>query len=234
MFRMVKQSFVVLFLLYAAILFPQDTVVPVDQEPAHHLVLDNQYVRVFDVVVPAHTATLMHRHDRDYMFVILGDSEISNERMNEKPVQLTLKDGDTRYSPGGFSHVARNLAATPFHNITIELKNPGAAVCGIGTSAACQKDNETGVVRELFEAEHLTVRLTTLDPGEQTPVHTHAYPHLAVALDNLTFENHLEGKDPVTFSRDKGQFAWVDAGITHYFRNVGKSRARMLAVEFKQ
>lgn len=233
MFRIVKRSFVVLFLLYAAVLFPKEAVVPVDQEPAHHLVLDNQFVRVFDVVVPPHAATLMHRHDRDYMFIILGDSEISNERMNEKPAQVTLKDGDIRYSPGGFAHVARNLAATPFHNITIELKNPGAAVCGTGTTAPCQNADEAGVVREIFAAEHFTVRLTTLEPGEQTPVHTHAYAHLAVALDDLTFENHPDNKAPTVVSRKKGEFVWVEPGITHFLKNVGSARGRMVAVEFQ-
>ena len=230
-----KRYISILFLLFAAILFAKEAaVVPVDHEPVHHKVLDNESVCVFDVVVPPHAATLMHRHDRDYIFVTLGDSDISNERMGEKPVHLTLKDGEARYTRGGFEHIARNLAETPFHNLTIELKKPGSPLCGIDPAAACENADQAAIVRELFATEHLIVRLTTLEPGEQTPEHTHAYPHLAVAVDDLTFENHEAGKPPALVSMKKGQFVWVaNIGITHFFKNVGKARARMLALEFK-
>src|SRR6185312_6508799 len=138
---MTKRILVFPFLLFITVLFAKEiSEVPIDKEPSHHFVLENDFVRVFDVVVAPHAATLMHRHDRDYMFVVLGDSDISNERMNEKPVRLTLKDGDVRYSKGGFAHIARNMADTPFHNITIELKNPGKPVCGIAPATDCKND----------------------------------------------------------------------------------------------
>src|SRR5215468_35827 len=100
-------------------------VVPVDQEPAHHLVFENEWVRVFQVEVAPHAATLMHRHDRDYVFVTLGDSQVISERQGEKPVTLKLKDGEARFTKGGFAHIARNLSDKPFRNVTVELVRPG-------------------------------------------------------------------------------------------------------------
>src|SRR5262245_5436408 len=182
-----KQKHSILFLFLSTILFAQEiSVVPIDHEPSHHQVLENDYVRVFDVVVAPKTATLMHRHDRDYTFVVLGDSDLSNERMNEKPVHLVVKDGDVRYSKGGFAHIARNLADTPFHNITIELKKPGKPVCGVDPDAACIKDSTYEMILKLFATEHALAQLTILDPGQQTPLHTHDGPHLAIAVDDLT------------------------------------------------
>src|SRR5262249_42034113 len=101
-----------------------ERVVPITQEPSHHLVLENRYVRVFDVEVAPHFATRVHRHDHDYIFVTLGDSDVSNERVHEEPVELKLKDGETHFTPGNFAHKAVNLADTPFHNITIEFVEP--------------------------------------------------------------------------------------------------------------
>ena len=220
-------------MMLAAVVFAGEAgVVPVEREPEHHSVLDNEFLHVFDVVVPPHEATLAHRHDLDYVFITLGDSDISNERVNEKPVHVVLKDGETRYTRGGFAHVARNLAETPFHNITIELKNPGAAVCGVDPSSPCESG--AGSAREVFSTERVVARLVTLEPGQETPVHTHASPHLAIAVDDLAFENHPDGKPSSTFSMKKGEFVWVgEAGITHFFKNVGSSRARMLSLEFK-
>src|SRR4051812_3017685 len=98
--------------------------VPITNEPSHHLALENEYVRVFKVEVAPRAATLMHRHEHDYMFVTLGDSQVSNERQGEKPVMLKLKDGETRFTKGGFAHVARNLSQQPFRNATIEILVP--------------------------------------------------------------------------------------------------------------
>jgi quercetin dioxygenase-like cupin family protein len=220
--------FFFLFLLLSAILFAQETnVVPIDREPAHHFAVENEYVRVFDVVVQPEASTLMHRHDRDYTFVILGDSDISNERMNEKPVHIELKDGDIRYSKGGFAHVARNLAKTPFHNITIELKNPGAAVCGTDPAHGCQD-------QKIFDTQHAFAQLITIEAGQQGPLHTHKGPHLGVAVDDLTFENHVSNQPAVTLSMKKGETTWISAfGTSHYFKNVGNTRGRLFILEFK-
>jgi quercetin dioxygenase-like cupin family protein len=97
-------------------------VVPITQEEHHHLVLENEYVRVFHVEVAPHSETKYHQHDMDYVFVTLGDSVVENDRVREKPVKLELKDGDTRFTKGGFAHKAVNLSDKPFVNVTVELK----------------------------------------------------------------------------------------------------------------
>jgi hypothetical protein len=90
-------------------------------EPHHHLVLENQSVRVFKVDVPPHSDTLMHWHRHDYIYVTLGDTEVVNAVKDKPPVTLKLRDGETRFSPATFAHIARNLSDQPFRNITIEI-----------------------------------------------------------------------------------------------------------------
>jgi hypothetical protein len=106
---------------------PAPVVVPVAEEPAHHLAFENEYVRVFKVEVAPHAATLMHRHDKDYVFVTLGDSEVISERQGEKPVTLKLKDGETRFTQ-------RRLCA-------YRQKFAGYAVsqCDRGAAPACRR-----------------------------------------------------------------------------------------------
>jgi hypothetical protein len=86
------------------------------------LVLENEYVRVFKVEVAPHAETLYHKHDVDYVFVTLGDSDVESVRVGEPPVRLQLKDGETRFTKGGFAHKAVNLSDKPFVNVTVELK----------------------------------------------------------------------------------------------------------------
>jgi hypothetical protein len=63
----------------------------------------------------------MHWHRHDYIYVTLGDSEISNAVKDKPPVTVKLQDGETRFSPATFAHIARNLADRPFKNVTIEI-----------------------------------------------------------------------------------------------------------------
>ena len=82
----------------------------------------------FDVTVAPKDTTLVHRHNHDYLFVTLGDSDVVSARPGEKPVALLLKDGEVRYTPGNFAHAAINNSDRPFHNTTIELLKPSTNV----------------------------------------------------------------------------------------------------------
>src|SRR5947209_15603841 len=103
-------------------------VVPISKEAHHHLVLENEYVRVYSVEVPPHGETLYHQHDLDYVFVTLGDSDVENVRVGEKPARLQLKDGEVRFTKGGFAHKAVNNSDKPFRNVTVELKKQSGEV----------------------------------------------------------------------------------------------------------
>ena len=116
-----------LFLATAALAQHQQSV-EITSEPSHHLVFQNEYVRVFDVTVAPHATTLVHKHNYDYLFVTLGDSDVVSVRPGEKPVALKLKDGEVRFTPGNFAHAAINQSDRPFHNITIELLKPSTTV----------------------------------------------------------------------------------------------------------
>src|ERR1700761_3462140 len=44
--------------------------IQVSQEPRHHKVLDNEWVRVLDVHVPPHDTTMMHKHSTPSVFLV--------------------------------------------------------------------------------------------------------------------------------------------------------------------
>src|SRR5205085_9110204 len=115
-------------------------IVPISQEQHHHLVLENEYVRVYSVEVPPHGETLYHQHDLDYVFVTLGDSGVENVRVGEKPARLKLKDGEVRFTKGGFAHKAVNNSDKPFKNVTVEILDPNLSTDrSCGCSAAIEK-----------------------------------------------------------------------------------------------
>jgi quercetin dioxygenase-like cupin family protein len=182
--KLLGSVLLLLFVLSPAASAQAPEIVPVDKEPMHKLVFENEYVRVFSVEVPPHSETKIHQHDRDYIFVTLGDSDVASERVNEPAVHLQLKDGESRWTKGGFAHKAKNLSDKPFHNITIELKQDvGKMECGVpglpecpGTvlSVSCPGAGHLNTARSVIKAEQLLVTRETVCPPRPRPARADA------------------------------------------------------------
>jgi quercetin dioxygenase-like cupin family protein len=229
-----------LFLLAAFTLAAQSASdVEITAEPHHHLSLENPYVRVFKVEVASHDATLMHHHGHDYVFVTLGASEVSNEVEGKPPVTLKLQDGEVHFSPGNFAHIARNLAATPFRNVTIEFMHAAAARNSPPPAWGMNGDEERGLhvlhggtQDIMFVKDGVRVSEIDLQPGGVLPLHHHAGPHLAVAITDLDMRSDKQDGSSQPVQMKAGDIQWVPGGGTHSVTNVGKSRARWVTLEF--
>lgn len=101
---------------------PPVNAIPVNDEPHHAHVLQNDFVRVYNVTVPPLDATQLHQHDLPYIYLVLGPADLVNAVQGKPEARLTLDDGATRFMAGGFAHIVRTDAGIPFHNITIELE----------------------------------------------------------------------------------------------------------------
>jgi len=204
-------------------------------EPAHHLAIENDRVRVFQVEVAPHASTLLHRHGHDYLFVTLGDAHISNEVQGKAPVELTLTDGETRFTPGNFAHVARNLADRPFRNVTVELVQDEKLreAPSPWPEAEGEREWPGGRIKVLFVHDGARVSQVELQPGATVPSHHHDGPHLVVAVSDLELRSDIEGRGPATVTLKSGDVKWVPGGFTHTLTNTGKAPARLVTVEFK-
>jgi quercetin dioxygenase-like cupin family protein len=209
--------------------------VEITAEPSHHLVLENQYVRVFKVEVAPHAATLMHRHRHDYVFVTLGASQVENDVAGKPPVALKLQDGEPWFLPGGFAHIAKNLSDQPFRNITIELMQDEKA-----RQSPAKWDEDRGLhilnggtLDILFAKDGARASELQLQPGGVLPKHHHAGPHLVVAVTDLNLRSDVEGKAPSSVQLKAGDVAWVKGGFTHTLTNVGQQNAKLITLEFQ-
>ncbi len=108
----------------AAAASPNGTPVPITQEPHHHLILENSYVRVFRVEIISPESTLLHRHDVPYAYMSIGKAEFTNAVQGKPEIRIQMADGQLGYSKGAFSHFIRTENDTPFYNITVELLHP--------------------------------------------------------------------------------------------------------------
>lgn len=220
-----------LVFLATSALAQQQQSVEITSEPSHHLVFQNEYVRVFDVTVAPKATTLVHKHNYDYLFVTLGDSDVVSVRPGEKPVALKLKDGEVRYTPGHFAHAAINNADRPFHNITIELLKPttNQQPCTVN----CSSDPAGAeTFTRLNASDQWTVSLVTLSPKKSHMGHLgQNLTQLIVAVSDVSLElptqapNHLVHYNP-------GDFEWVPDGYAHFGSGDLAKPARFVVLEF--
>ena len=216
----------------------QASVVEITAEPSHHLVFQNEWVRAFNVIAPPKASTLVHRHNYDYVFVTLGESDITNARVGEKPVQLLLHDGEARFTKGGFAHAAINNSDRPFHNTTIELLQPSTGVhpctesctvqlpCDSPGSATCP------TAQILLVSDQWRAISVLLPPGAKYPEHTHTVPHLVVAVTDFDLKQKIKGRDETAIHGVAGDVAWVPP-VVHSLTNAGTQPARLVTLEFK-
>ncbi len=216
--------------------------VTLTSEPHHHLTLENDYVRVFRVEIGPRETTLLHQHDRDYVYVVLDDAEATNSVEGKPEAHLKLKDGDVRFSRGGFAHRLTNEEAHPFRNVTIELLRPQGEVHNLcqeviaGQAGACTPTAEPGpngapghTDRPLFATDETRVFVTEVAPRAGVYFRHGRWEELIVALDDVEM---AAGKTEVV-KLHHGDTAWVSPDSVRALTNPSKSPARFVTLEFQ-
>ena len=226
-------------LLVSSATLGQQQSVEITSEPSHHLVLENAYVRVFDVTVAPKATTLVHRHHNDYLFVTLGDSDVVSARPGEKPAALQLKDGEIRFTPGKFEHAAINQSEKPFHNITIELLKPATNVktChGDGAQEGCigavaSSKPVCPSVDRLITSNEWKMSLWRLEPYTQVQSESPGSNTLLIAVSDINLEQQLDGKT-MNLKLAPGGLAWIPASHLQILKNGNAGTARYVVLEF--
>lgn len=136
--------------------------VEIEDEPRHHLIIANEYVRALAVTVPPHTSTLCHHHPHDYLIYVASGAEIISAGREEEPKKLHYVDGECELSPSGLVHVVENLSGTGFRNVVVELL-PGVERLKRGRDPMCV-DGDARIER-IFPHERGTIYSVEMDLG---------------------------------------------------------------------
>lgn len=100
--------------------------IPVREEPRHHVVLQNQYLRLLDVRIPPGDTTMFHVHEIPSLFIVLSKTLTASQVKGENWVNgtFTSEPGYAWYNSftnGPLIHRVANTDAVPFHVMDIEI-----------------------------------------------------------------------------------------------------------------
>lgn len=217
-------------LLFASMqLFAQDAPVPIEKEPRHKLVFENDIVRIFDTRIPVNDVSQFHIHSFDSAFVCIDGGETQSEELG-KPIQKRppFKAGDTWYRPHAstpLTHRVSNLGKTDFRVLDVELRQPL-----VESDVAMAKLPKEFV--PVLDNERVRITRLTLIPGAKTPAHTLTRPALFVivqaskAVFDLPRQRRLTDYDP-------GDYFLVPANAERFVGNFGDKVFEAVQIEIK-
>jgi quercetin dioxygenase-like cupin family protein len=208
-------------------------IIEITAEPNHHLLFENQYVRVFKIDLAPHAAMLLHHHRHDYIFVVLGASSIENDIVGQAPFLRKFQEGESVFVPGPFAHTATNLSDKPFQVIAVEIMKTDPAQL----SHEWDEDRglhilNGGTLDILFVKDGVRAADLQLNPGGIVPKHHHDGPHVVIAITDLNLRSDIEGKGAINVQLKAGEAAWAKGDVTHTVTNAGSQNARLITLEF--
>ena len=193
--------------------------VPATREPHHHTVYEDARARILDVQIEPRESMLRHSHDTDYIWV---DS------------------AGIHFSRGGMTHDERN------HEIIIELLQPQTGprnVCDQvlpGEYLHCHEPGSEWIGADLriqFETDQTRVGILRIAPDGTLVVPPADVPPLLIPLEGTDAEAVSRVNGAPLGSSLRRNLKTVEvlrsaADQVTEVRNIGKTPARFLVVEF--
>jgi hypothetical protein len=218
--------------------------VPISEEHHHHLVLANDFIQAYEVEVPQHDATLLHRHDQDYIYIVFGEADITNAVEGKPEIKAHLVDTTVNFAKGPFAHVARVDGNNIFRNITVQLLQPQGELKTYYPSvtaalAAADKDPNSANVRRMKGATEVAILETNatralavnVKPGAAWVADNSQHTFLAIWIDRWRERVH-PGK-PNTEIFPIQMESWFAPSDGTSIRNSMPAPMNILILEFK-
>jgi hypothetical protein len=218
----------------------RDLPVPISKEHHHHLIIENSYVKAYEVDVPPHESTLLHEHEFDYAYVILGSADVINAVEGKPQVKLHLPNGAVNFAKGPFAHIARNDGDFPFLNVTIELlqRQGDQTAHGFATMdetfdtipAPGGKTEFKTATAEILETQATKGWVVWVAPDFSWSAPHDGKSRLIVLVDKIRIKSRKHEKKAPAFPPD--MLVWVNANDSWSFLNDQRENIKILVLEF--
>lgn len=203
--------------------------VQIEKEPMHRLRFENEFVRVFDVLVPAGKATQNHTHFYDGVSVRVSNTQVVDEVVGGEKTPFVIKYGEATFGarPSPLTHRVVNNGRSDFRNIFIEI------LAGKNAVSAGRFPILSDGHMVLIDNERVRVNRLVLKPGESSKLHTHQMRGLGIILYDSKIE--ISGPDGTkrTLEPRAGDHAWQNSGTTHLIKNIGPNVFEAIDIELK-
>jgi len=192
--------------------------------------IDNDAVRVLNVIDQPHTPSALHRHEVNRVMIYLSSGDLTVRYQDGKVDQQHWKAGQVAWSAAGGLHISENVGAQPLHIIEIELKKPPSKAPARNPQLdPVAIDPQHNIL--LFENAQVRVFRSLREAGGTEKMHQHAGTgRVGVYLTDLNGTVKLSDGTSSALHREAGDVSW-SGPVTHATTNLGPGKLEMIVVE---
>jgi hypothetical protein len=203
--------------------------VEVRDEPRHRRRFENEFVRVYDVLIPPGDTTLYHRHVEDTFYVAVNEATVRDQTWGDDDGRTgTAAAGTVMCRPHRsrpLIHQVHNAGAGEMRLIGAEIKASPAVTSPVALDAS-------GHTLTL-ERDRLRVYELSLEPGETTDTVEYRFSSLTVFLTIATVLTHfLDGREH-TGVHAPGDVIWMPGPVAFSLTNAGEEPFRAAVGEWR-
>jgi hypothetical protein len=202
--------------------------VPVSKEPRHHVVFENEKVRLLNVLLPPGDTTQFHEHSTPSVFISFTKTNTVSQLIHQEPVESTSSAGSVWFenlkAPNIKIHRVWNEDTAAFHVMDVELL------------AA-----DSGFTREPLVLQHAELAVNTawartykiqLARSEQLTLKEHTSPFVLVAINDGMITMIKKGAGQ-RLSLQPGTFFWIKPEEQFTLLNQMNTVMRFALVEIR-
>ncbi len=199
--------------------------VPVRDEPRHHPVLQNKYIRLLDVWLPPGDTTQFHIHSTPSLFVILSKTITAWQEKGKQWIKDSSVLGRSWYrsfSPDTLVHRVCNADTVAFHVNDIEILSQydPAAPAKTALPFTVEFENEKA----------FAYRITAI--ADHAPIINERGPMVAELIkgSGVFFHNASANQ---TKKIEAGKYLYIEPGTAFYFSAAENKAIEMVLFEIK-
>jgi hypothetical protein len=189
-------------LLFSTICYAQ---LPVRNEPRHHNVFENDYVRVLDVFIGPHDTTLYHLHKTPSVFIVYTSTKAGSQLWGQAPQEGINVSGEVSYDSLAVPRLHRvwNKDTSWFHVMDVEL-----------TAANNRSDIaeiKNPFLKLLFNQKQVNGYSIELKPSNtiQLPASANGYLLISKNETEINYQSNAYKQHRVMKA---GHYIWVEGG----------------------
>jgi mannose-6-phosphate isomerase-like protein (cupin superfamily) len=192
--------------------------------------IDNDAVRVLNVVDLPHNPSALHRHELNRVMIYLTSGDLNVRYQDGKTDAQHWTAGQVAWSPAGGMHISENVGEKPLHIIEVELKKaPSKAPARNPKLDPVKIDPSHNIL--LFENAQVRVFRSLREAGGTEMMHEHAGTgRVGVFLTDLNGTVKLADGSSSPLHMKAGDVSW-SAPVTHATTNLGPDKLEMIVVE---
>ncbi|HET9744996.1 MAG TPA: hypothetical protein VFP97_04725 [Chitinophagaceae bacterium] len=200
--------------------------VHVRDEPRHHNVFENEFVRILDVHLGPKDTTGFHLHNTPSVFIVLSNCKVSSQLAGEQPQQGANVSGNISYDPMKTDRLHRvwNEDTAWFHVMDVEL------------ISAKQKSTihvvQHPLLKLLFNEQRVNGYDAELKPGDHLQLPPSASGYLVVSKETTSIDLRINKTIQQRFMKP-GHFVWIEPGIGFAIRTRETRPAGFVILQMK-